>query len=211
MALFQKKPEVGHGITFTTYGMNKSLVIVGLGNIGDEYDGTRHNIGFDCVDDFARRNDFPAWINKTDFNCQITQTSLGDQRVILVKPTTFMNLSGKAVQAVTHFYKIQTEQVVVVHDELDIDFGQIRLRRGGGDAGHNGIKSVTEAIGDQFGRIRVGIGPKTHPEMDSSAFVLQKFSGDQEADKARLIREVDAILSELAFGAPFPTETRSFL
>lgn len=73
------------------------------------------------------------------------------------------------------------------------------------------IKSVTEAIGDQFGRIRVGIGPKTHPEIDSSAFVLQKFSGDQEADKARLIREVDAILSELAFGAAFPTETRSFL
>ena len=211
MALFQKRPEVGHGITFTTYGMNKTLLIVGLGNIGDEYVGTRHNIGFACVDEFARKNDFAPWVNKTDFKCQITQTTLGETRIILCKPTTLMNLSGEAVQAIAHFFKIQLDKIIVVHDELDIDFGQVRLRMGGGSAGHNGVKSLTKHLGEGYGRVRVGIGPKTPEQMDSADFVLQKFSAAEAKDLPKLTREVAAILSELAYGAPLNPETRSFL
>lgn len=211
MALFQKRPEVGHGITFTTYGMNKTILIVGLGNIGDEYVGTRHNIGFACVDEFARKNDFAPWVNKTDFKCQVTQATLGETRIILCKPTTFMNLSGEAVQAIAHFYKIQLDKIIAVHDELDIAFGQVRLRMGGSSAGHNGIKSLTKHLGEGYGRIRVGIGPKTPEQIDSADFVLQKFSATEAKELPKLTREVAAALSELAYGAPLSPETRSFL
>ena len=211
MALFIKKPEVGSRISFTAYGMNKTLLIVGLGNIGQEYDNTRHNVGFMCVDDFARKNDFAPWTNKNDLKCQVTQATIGDQRVILAKPTTFMNLSGEAVQAVSHFYKVSLENIIVIHDELDVDFGQIRLRNGGTSAGHNGIKSVTKHMSESYNRIRVGIGPKPHPEMDSADFVLSKWNAKELESLPKLKREVDAVLSELAYGAPFAAETRSFL
>ena len=120
MALFVKRPELGSRLSFTTYGMNKVLLIVGLGNVGDEYDNTRHNVGFICVDDFARKNNFPVWVNKTDLKCQLTSTLLGDTKVYLCKPTTLMNLSGEAVQALSHFYKIPLEQIVVVNRLLMI-------------------------------------------------------------------------------------------
>lgn len=211
MALFVKRPEVGSRLSFTTYGMNKALLIVGLGNIGDEYEGTRHNIGFACIDEFARKNDFPAWINKTDLKCQLTSHLIGDTKVYLCKPTTFMNLSGEAVQAVSHFYKIPLEQIIVVHDELDIDFGQVRIRRGGGSAGHNGIKSVTQHLGEDYGRVRIGVGPKTPEQIDSADFVLGKFTKEDAEHLPSLKREVNAVLSELAYGSPLAPETRTFL
>lgn len=211
MALFQKRPEVGHGITFTTYGMSKSLLIVGLGNVGPEYAGTRHNIGFDCVDEFARKNGFTPWINKTDLKCQVSSATIGDTKAYLCKPTTFMNLSGEAVQAVAHFYKVQPDRIIVIHDEIDINFGQIRLRVGGSSAGHNGIKSVTKHIGENYGRIRIGIGPKSPEQIDSADFVLQKFSAKEAANLPKLKREVSAILSELSYGSPLNPETRNFL
>ncbi|MBL8121510.1 aminoacyl-tRNA hydrolase [Candidatus Saccharibacteria bacterium] len=212
MALFVKRPELGSRLSFSTYGMNKTLLIVGLGNPGKEYDGTRHNIGFLCIDEFARKNDFESWVNKTDMKCATATKTIGDTRVILCKPQTFMNLSGEAVQAIAHFYKIQTDNIIVVHDEIDIDFGQIRLRRGGSSAGHNGIKSVTKQLGsEEYGRVRVGIGPKKPAQMDSADFVLQKFSVKEQESLAKLTREVSAALSEYAYGAPVTAETRSFL
>jgi PTH1 family peptidyl-tRNA hydrolase len=122
-----------------------------------------------------------------------------------------MNLSGEAVQAVAAFYKIASDRIVVVHDELDIDFGQIRLRVGGSSAGHNGIKSVSGAIGEAYARIRIGVGPKKPARMPSEDFVLQKFSTEQEAELPNLKREVLAILSEYLYGGQLPHETRSFL
>ncbi|MGB4800876.1 MAG: aminoacyl-tRNA hydrolase [Candidatus Saccharimonadales bacterium] len=212
MALFVKRPELGSRLSFTTYGMNKSLLIVGLGNPGKKYDGTRHNIGFACLDEFARKNDFESWVNKTDMKCLSAVKTVGDTRVILVKPQTFMNLSGEAVQAIFHFYKLSLDQVIVVHDELDIDFGQIRTRIGGSSAGHNGIKSLTKHLASEdYGRVRIGIGPKTPAEMDSADFVLQKFSTKEQGNLPKLTREVAALLSELAYGAPLASETRGFL
>jgi len=212
MALFQRRPQAGPQLAYTTIGLSRNLLIVGLGNLGKEYGLTRHNIGFHCVDSFvASQSDMGQWIDKKDQKCLMSTGQLGDARVIVIKPTTFMNLSGEAVQAVAHFYKIPNSQIVVVHDELDIDFGQIRLRMGGSSAGHNGIKSVTEHLGEDYGRVRVGIGPKTPEQIDSAVFVLQKFSKDEQSHLGGLTRETSAILSELAYGAELQAETRSFL
>jgi PTH1 family peptidyl-tRNA hydrolase len=123
-----------------------------------------------------------------------------------------MNLSGEAVRATLDFYKINLEHILVMHDELDIDFGQIRLRVGGSDAGHNGIKSVTQHIGEGYGRIRIGVGPKQPPEISSEDFVLQKFSKEEQAQLPNLIREVTAVVSEYLFGDnQLPHETRNFI
>lgn len=211
MALFQKRPQVSNPIQFTTVGLNKTLLLVGLGNPGAEYSDTRHNIGFRCLDEFARKNNFAPWVAKKDLKCELTQATIGDTRVILVKPQTFMNLSGEAVQAVMHFYKLNNAQLIVVHDELDVNFGQIRMRAGGSAAGNNGIKSVTQHVGENYARVRVGIGPKAHPDMDSADFVLQDFSKTEQEQLPALIREVNAALSEYAYGSPFAAETRSFL
>jgi PTH1 family peptidyl-tRNA hydrolase len=211
MALFQKKPQVSNPVQYTTFSLNKTLLIVGLGNPGDEYAGTRHNVGFMALDEFAHKNNFEPWVLKKDLKCELAQTRLGDTRVLLIKPQTFMNLSGEAVQAVQHFYKLSNQQMVVVHDELDINFGQIRVRVGGSAAGNNGIKSVTQQVGEDYARVRVGIGPKKPEQMDTADFVLQDFSKEQREKLPALLRELGALLSEYAYGAPFNAETRSFL
>lgn len=212
MALFQRRPEVGDRISFTTYGMNRTLLIVGLGNAGKEYDTTRHNTGFYCLDTFREKAHFDPWIEKKDLKCQLTSQTIGGTKVILCKPQTFMNLSGEAVQVVAHFYKIQASDVIVVHDEVDVTFGQVRARIGGGSAGHNGIKSVTKCLStEDYGRLRVGVGPIEPAQMDVADFVLQKFSAEQQAELPRMGREVTAWLSEIAYGAHLTPETRSFL
>jgi len=211
MSLFQKRPQVGDSIQFYTLGQNKVALVVGLGNVGSEYNRTRHNIGFEAIDRFVTDQDFTPWIEKKDLKCHMATGQLGETKVIAIKPTTFMNLSGEAVQAVAHFYKVSPDQIVVVHDELDIPFGQIRTRIGGSSAGHNGIKSVTQHIGEQYGRVRIGIGPKLHEKQDSADFVLAKFSSEQEAQIKNLTREVSAILSEFAYGGQLVAETRNFI
>jgi PTH1 family peptidyl-tRNA hydrolase len=214
MSWLQKRPQVSNPTAFYTVGLNKTILLVGLGNPGKEYDGTRHNIGFLCIDKFVETNaaDMEKWMLKKDLKCYFSNGRLGDCRVIAIKPTTFMNNSGEAVQAAASFYKVGAENITVIHDELDIDFGQIRLRSGGSSAGHNGIKSISEHIGETYGRIRVGIGPKKPAKIDSTDFVLQKFSTKEQAQLSNLTQEVNAILSEHVFGdAQLPTETRSFL
>lgn len=212
MPFLQKRPNVGQPTQFYTVGQNKTILVVGLGNIGREYDRTRHNVGFACIGDFAEKNNFDPWIEKKDLKSLFTSSTMGDARVILIKPTTLMNLSGQAVQATMAFYKIVPDRVIVVHDELDIPFGQIRTRIGGSSAGHNGIKSVTNQIGEQYGRVRVGIGPKSPEQIDSADFVLGRFTAEQLEHMPALTREVSAILSEYIFGnAALPHETRSFI
>jgi len=212
MALFQRRPQVSDPVNYITLGLNKTVLIVGLGNPGDEYDGTRHNIGFETLDAFAKANDFGAWTHKKDLKCSLSTKTLGDTRVILCKPTTFMNNSGEAVQAVRSFYKVHPNQTVIIHDELDVNFGQIRTRVGGSAAGHNGVKSVIQHIGEDFGRIRIGIGPKIPEQIDSADFVLKKFSKDQQAKIPELIREATAIISEAVYAnGQLAAETRSFL
>ncbi len=211
MALFQKKPQTSSSAPFYTLGLTKTVLIVGLGNPGNEHTKTRHNLGFICIDAFAQSQEFPSWTDKKDLKCQITQHNLGDVRVILMKPTTYMNNSGEAVQAIQQFYKISNNQTVVVHDELDIEFGQIRTRIGGSDAGNNGIKSILQHVGEDFARVRIGIGPKHPPEMDSADFVLQKISSTEKKHFNNLMREVESILVEFVYNGKLAHETRGFL
>jgi PTH1 family peptidyl-tRNA hydrolase len=212
MAWLQKRPQVSNPVNFFTVGLNKTLLVVGLGNIGEEYNGTRHNIGFASVDDFVTACDLGNWTNKKDLKCLMADGRLGESRVVVIKPTTLMNLSGEAVRAVAHFYKIPTANIVVVHDELDVEFGQIRSRIGGSSAGHNGIKSVTKSLGDEnYGRIRIGIGPKKPKQIESADFVLQAFSKTQQKSLAPLLKESTAMLTEFVYGGQLSPETRGFL
>lgn len=208
MALFQRRPDTISPPLYTL-GLQRTILIVGLGNPSKEYDGTRHNIGFACVSAAATKLEFDGWIQKKDLKCLITSKTIGNTRAILVKPTTFMNLSGEAVQAVASFYKIPDQQIVVVHDELDIPFGQIRTRMGGESAGHNGIKSIMQHLGKDFGRVRIGV--KADSPMPAEKFVLAQFGKEEQADLPALIREVNAILSEYIYGAELFADTRSFL
>ena len=212
MAWLQRRPQVSDPVNFVTVGLQKTILIVGLGNAEAKYEGTRHNIGFAAVNDFVRAHDMGSWVDKKDLKCQLAQGQLGESRVIAIKPTTYMNNSGDAVQAVVHFYKIPIGQLLVIHDELDVIFGQIRSRVGGSSAGHNGIKSVSQQVGDQnYGRLRIGIGPKNPPQIDSADFVLQKFTADEQTHIPALLKESTAMVSEFVFGSQLSAETRSFI
>src|ERR1039458_6701275 len=212
MAWLQKRPQVSDPTMYYSVGLNKTVIVVGLGNPGKAYDLTRHNVGFLCIDSFVKQTDeMSEWIQKKDLKALVSTGRLGDKQVIAMKPTTFMNLSGEAVQAVAHFYNLVPADIVVIHDELDIDFGQIRLRNGGSSAGHNGIKSVCQHIGEDYGRIRIGVGPKHPAKIKSEDLVLQKFSATEQTQLPNLVREVSSILSEYLYGSALPQDTRSFL
>lgn len=212
MALFQKRPILDANAPLYTLGLNTTILIVGLGNPGKEYDDTRHNIGFAVLDAFAKKQNFGPWVIKKDMHSMQTSGTIGTSRVILCKPITFMNESGRAVQATQHFYKIDSSKTLVVYDELDIEFGQIRTRSGGSSAGHNGVKSVTKECGENYDRARIGIGPKKPAAMDTADFVLQKFGKAHREDMPSLLQEANAVLSEYAHGSGvLNAETRSFL
>ena len=156
---------------------NKPIMIVGLGNPGDEYTRTRHNVGFMAVEHLAGAN--ATWKNEHDALTYHTQRD--GRRVIFVRPMTFMNLSGNAVGALARFYKIPVENIVVIHDDMDIHVGDMRTKVGGSSAGHNGIKSIDGAIGCEYTRIRIGVG---HPRdfglnIDGADWVLGRFDDAQ--------------------------------
>jgi PTH1 family peptidyl-tRNA hydrolase len=212
MALFQRDPHASHERQqLFTVGANKTVLLVGLGNIGKEYEDTRHNLGFACLDAFAKAHEFDTWTEKKDLKCYLASRTLGETRVLLCKPVTFMNLSGEAVQKVAHFYKLANSQIAVVHDELDIPFGQIRMRTGGADAGHNGIKSLIQHLGSDFGRVRIGISGDKPEKMDEADYVLAKLTTKEQAELPHLTREVTSILTEYVFSGKLPHDTRSFI
>jgi PTH1 family peptidyl-tRNA hydrolase len=211
MGLFQKQP-ITHTRTYYELASDKTLLVVGLGNISGKYEGTRHNIGFDVTDAFADNQEFPQWSEKKTLHSSITSKILSGTKVILAKPTTYMNNSGKAVAALHQFYKIKNSETLVIADELDISFGQIRARQGGSSAGHNGLQSIIDSCGDDFYRIRIGIGPKQPEQMDNADFVLQKFSKAQQVNLDKLRKETVNIISEFVYGGgKLPSETRSFI
>lgn len=158
-------------------GVPISAIIVGLGNIGKEYDRTRHNAGFLAIDYMAER--LGVKIDKLKFHASVAEASIGGARVLLMKPTTLMNRSGLAVGEAASFYKIPADRVLVLHDEISFDPGVIRIRRKGSAGGHNGLKSIIAAIGEEFPRVKIGVGKKPTPEYDLVDWVLGKFS---EAD-----------------------------
>lgn len=213
MALFQRNPhrlEVKLPYTLNT-NARKQLLIVGLGNPGKQYTGTRHNVGFEILDSFALANNFSEWQENKKFKGSVCQATINDTSVILLKPNTYMNLSGESARAVIDYYKIPLNEVVAIYDELSINFGQIRMRKGGQSAGHNGVKSLISHIGQDFDRIRIGIHNKLANQFDSSDFVLAKFTKSEKEHLNDLFNEANSIITERIYGGVLPHDTRSII
>ena len=167
---------------------NKPILIVGLGNPGSEYIKTRHNVGFIAVDALA--GDSASW--KSEKNALTTRMDVDGRRVILAKPQTYMNNSGVAVLALMTFYKVPLENLIVIHDDMDIAVGSLREKVGGGSAGHNGIKSIDANVGRDYRRIRIGIN---HPrdfdlKMDAADWVLGRFTDEE-------LKKINTVISEI--------------
>ena len=161
-------------------------LIVGLGNPGRQYENTRHNAGFAALDAAAQ-----AWgvrVARARFSALTGAGVLGESKVLLMKPQTFMNDSGAAVGAAAAFYKLAPEQVIVIFDDVSLAPGRLRVRRSGSAGGHNGIKSIIAAIGQDFPRVKIGVGEKPHPEYDLADWVLGRPS---EADRKAIAARMD--------------------
>ena len=166
--LFQKKT--------TSY----TWMIVGLGNPDTKYENTRHNAGFMAIDRLAEKHH--TSIKKSKYHALIGEAEIAGSRCLLMKPLTYMNLSGQAVAEAAQIYKIKPENILVFSDEIALDPGKLRIRRKGSDGGHNGIKNIIQCIGaNTFPRIKIGVGKKPHPDYDLAAWVLSRFTKDDLA------------------------------
>lgn len=175
-------------------------LIVGLGNPGKKYEKTRHNVGFlvlDALQEKLKKEHISNWEHSRKFRAEIAGTQIHNEKVILVKPQTFMNESGVAVQSIANFYKVHANDIIVVHDDKDIPLGEIKVQQDRGSAGHNGIKSIIEHIGTQnFLRIRVGVANNNAKQMENIAdFVLSKFGLFEKGTlKLKIQHAIDEIL-----------------
>ncbi|MDH3391926.1 MAG: aminoacyl-tRNA hydrolase [Desulfobulbaceae bacterium] len=165
-------------------------LIAGLGNPGQQYAGTRHNVGFMALDHLARKNNLAFADSK--WKALVAKALLWSESVVLLKPETFMNLSGASVAQAAHFYKLQPSDIIVIHDDLDLEFGRIKIVSGGGDGGHKGIRSIIEHLGTKdFPRIKIGIGRPPAPVLPEK-YVLGKF----ESDEKELIEQKMSVVLE---------------
>ena len=173
------------------------ILLAGLGNPGKKYTGNRHNIGFMAVDEIARANGFSSW--RARFQSETAEGHLGSEKVLLMKPQTFMNESGRAIAEAVKFYKIDLSDVIVFHDELDLAAGKLRCKRGGGLAGHNGLRSINAHLGPEFNRVRMGID---HPGNKSQvhSWVLKDFSKEDHKWLSPMIDTVGRHADLLAQG-----------
>jgi PTH1 family peptidyl-tRNA hydrolase len=177
--------------------MHNMLVVVGLGNPGKQYDGTRHNVGFDTIDYLADRNNIS--MNKVKYKAVIGEGFIGREKVMLVKPQTYMNLSGRSVREIVNFYKLSIEDLIVIYDDIDTEVGKLRIRKKGSAGTHNGMKSIIYEIqSDQFSRVRIGIGKPQYGNL--ADFVLGKFSKEDRSfineSVKRSAEAVETLISE---------------
>jgi peptidyl-tRNA hydrolase, PTH1 family len=173
------------------------LLVAGLGNPGREYERTRHNVGWLVLDELARRHG-GSWRSK--FSGSLAEVRLGDARLALLKPETYMNESGRSVGAAARFFKVEPEQLLVVHDDVDLEPGRLQARDGGGLAGHNGLRSLAQHLGSQdFLRLRIGVGrPGRGDQRSVSDWVLSPFAPEEDVEAlvARAVDAVEAVTSE---------------
>ena len=163
------------------FGKNRAAgpewLVVGLGNPGEKYENTRHNVGFLTVDELAERARVP--VQKLKYRALTNTVELGGARALLMKPVTYMNLSGEAVGQAARFYKIPPERVLVISDDVSLPLGKLRIRKSGSAGGHNGLKNIIQHLGtDQFPRVKIGVGEKPHPDYDMADWVLSRFTGE---------------------------------
>lgn len=168
-------------------------LVVGLGNPGDKYENTRHNAGFMAIDQLADRGDFP--VQRLKFHALTHQATISGQGVLVMKPTTYMNLSGDAVAEAAAFYKVSVEHILVLCDDVSLPVGKLRIRTQGSAGGHNGLKSIIQRLGtDKFPRVKIGVGGKPHPDYDMADWVLGKFVGpDKTAIDEATLRAAQAV------------------
>jgi PTH1 family peptidyl-tRNA hydrolase len=173
------------------------LLLVGLGNPGPKYARTRHNVGFMALDEIVRRQNLGAW--RSRFQSEVAEGLVGTEKVLAMKPQTYMNNSGQAIGAAARFYKLTPDRVVVFYDELDLAPGKVRVRTGGGAAGHNGIKSTIQHLGADFVRVRIGIG---HPgdKNQVTNWVLSDFSKTEAQDIAAVCAAIGEEVPRLVSG-----------
>lgn len=171
-------------------------VIVGLGNPGKEYENTRHNIGFMIVDKLIK--DYGICEQKNKFQGLISEKNINGEKIIFLKPQTYMNLSGNSIIEVVNFYKLNKEEdVIVIYDDMDLSFGQLRIKKKGSSGGHNGIKSIISHFGEDFIRIKCGIGSK---KKDAIEHVMGKFSNTEQEELLKMIDEVSKCVKDILNG-----------
>ena len=164
---------------FTRKSGGIDFVVVGLGNPGMAYEGTRHNAGCDALTELARRNGIP--LNKKQFKALTGVGTVAGKKILLLFPQTFMNNSGEAVQAAMAFYKLTPDRLLVLSDDISLDVGGVRVRKKGSDGGQKGLRSIITHLGsDEFARVRIGVGKKPHPAYDLADWVLSKFKKDEQ-------------------------------
>ena len=188
--------KIGDKMIFgkTKCGRYEAL-IVGIGNVGLQYEGTRHNIGFVTVDELCKKHGIA--FNKHKFKSAIADGFIDGKRVLVIKPQTYVNLSGEAVKEVCDFYKIPANKVIVVSDDISLPVGKIRIRKKGSDGGHNGLKNVILMLNtDGFIRVRIGVGKKPSPEYDMVKFVLGRFPPEQMEDLNKAVQNAVSAIEE---------------
>ncbi len=174
------------------------MLILGLGNPGKQYARTRHNIGFRALTQFAKSHNFPEFKLEKRFKAEVSTGDIDGEKIILAKPQTFMNLSGEAVRAILDFYKLSPADVVIVYDDVDLPFGELRLRPSGGSGGHNGIKSLIAHLStEEFARVRIGVGNEFLEKVPTEHFVLTNFSTTEEIEIPKIERKTIDALTEL--------------
>ncbi len=167
------------------------IIIAGLGNPGEKYKDTRHNVGFQIIDQIAKENNFPDFKLSKKFNSLISEKILKKEKMVLLKPQTFINESGKAIRKIMDFYKINLENLFVIHDDIDIVFGKIKIVKARGSAGHKGVDSIIKEIGTKnFTRFRVGIQPEKGKPKNPEKFVLQKFNKEEKKITKEVIKRM---------------------
>lgn len=172
-------------------------LIIGLGNPGEKYQKNRHNIGFRAINSLREKLKFEDWKLNKKFNVLISQGIFNGQKIILAQPQTFMNNSGRSAKSLVGYYKIPAEEIIVIHDEIDLPFGKIKVQQNRGSAGHNGVQSIIDQLGDKnFIRIRIGIKPKDIEEKNNlEKFVLENFSREEEKKIPLIIKRTVEIIS----------------
>ena len=210
MAIIVKKPIISpESAPLYTSSLEKIRLIVGLGNPGSQYARQRHNIGFICLEKLAELYE-ASWQAKKGLQGQLAQLDLAGVRLLLLKPQTYVNLSGEAISLTARFYKLRREEITIVYDEVRLNFGTIEALSGQNHFGHNGLKSAQQHLGEHLQLIRVGIGPKQPPQAELTDFVLGDFTAPEKVLLPSITKEVCNLIGEAGSEAP-KNQKRSIL